>query len=84
MKKLILVFALIALCVFALNIAAVAADKVVIYASVDEANAKKILDAFSAQTGITAEFVHLSSGPAIARITAEENNPQAYLVRSSK
>jgi iron(III) transport system substrate-binding protein len=77
MKKLILVFALITLCVFALNIAAVAADKVVIYASVDEGNAKKILDAFSAQTGITAEFVHLSSGPAMARITAEANNPQA-------
>ena len=77
MKKLILVFALITLCVFALNIAAVAADKVVIYASVDEGNAKKILDAFSAQTGVTAEFVHLSSGPAMARITAEANNPQA-------
>ncbi|RLC35930.1 MAG: ABC transporter substrate-binding protein [Candidatus Nealsonbacteria bacterium] len=77
MKKLILVFALITLCVFALNIAAVAADKVVIYASVDEGNAKKILDAFSAQTGITTEFVHLSSGPAMARITAEANNPQA-------
>ncbi len=77
MKKLILVFALITLSVFALNIAAVAADKVVIYASVDEANAKKILDAFSAQTGITAEFVHLSSGPAMTRITAEANNPQA-------
>jgi len=77
MKKLILVFAMITLCVFALNIAAMAADKVVIYASVDEANAKKILDAFSAQTGITAEFVHLSSGPAMARITAEANNPQA-------
>jgi len=77
MKKLILVFALITLCVFALNIAAVAADKVVIYASVDEGNAKKILDAFSAQTGITAQFVHLSSGPAMARITAEANNPQA-------
>ena len=77
MKKLILVFVLITLCVFALNIAAVAADKVVIYASVDEGNAKKILDAFSAQTGVTAEFVHLSSGPAMARITAEANNPQA-------
>lgn len=77
MKKLILVFVLITLCVFALNITAVAADKVIIYASVDEGNAKKILDAFSAQTGITAEFVHLSSGPAMARITAEANNPQA-------
>lgn len=77
MKKLILVFVLITLSVFALNIAAVAADKVIIYASVDEGNAKKILDAFSAQTGIAAEFVHLSSGPAMARITAEANNPQA-------
>jgi iron(III) transport system substrate-binding protein len=52
-------------------------DKVVVYASVDEANAKKILDAFTADTGITATFVHLSSGPALARITAEKNNPQA-------
>ena len=52
-------------------------DKVVIYASVDEANAKLILDAFTADTGITAAFVHLSSGPALARITAEANNPQA-------
>ena len=77
MKKFILVFVLIAISVFALNIAVVAADKVVIYASVDEGNAKKILDAFSAQTGIVAEFVHLSSGPAMARITAEANNPQA-------
>jgi len=77
MKKLILVFVLIIISVFALNIVAVAADKVVIYASVDEGNAKKILDAFSAQTGIAAEFVHLSSGPAMARITAEANNPQA-------
>lgn len=77
MKKLILVFVLITLSVFALNIVAVAADKVIIYASVDEANAKKILDAFSAQTGIEVGFVHLSSGPAMARITAEANNPQA-------
>lgn len=53
------------------------AQKVVVYASVDEANAKKILDAFTADTGIAASFVHLSSGPALARITAEKNNPQA-------
>ncbi|MCD6396762.1 MAG: ABC transporter substrate-binding protein [Spirochaetaceae bacterium] len=55
----------------------VVADKVVVYASVDEGNAKLILDAFTADTGITASFVHLSSGPALARITAEANNPQA-------
>ena len=50
---------------------------VVVYASVDEGNAKKILDAFTADTGIQAQFVHLSSGPALARIKAEASNPQA-------
>lgn len=50
---------------------------VVVYASVDEANTKKILDAFTADTGITVQFVHLSSGPALARIRAESANPQA-------
>lgn len=52
-------------------------DKVVVYSSVDEANAKKILDAFTADTGIAVSFVHLSSGPALARMAAEKNNPQA-------
>jgi iron(III) transport system substrate-binding protein len=52
-------------------------DTVVVYSSVDEANTKKILDAFTADTGITVNFVHLSSGPALARITAEKENPQA-------
>ena len=53
--------------------------KVVVYSSVDEANAKKLLDAFTADTGVKAAFVFLSSGPAIARIKAEVNNPQADL-----
>ncbi len=52
-------------------------QKVVVYSSVDEANAKKILDAFTVDTGIKVAFVHLSSGPALARIKAEINNPQA-------
>ncbi|NOY09571.1 MAG: ABC transporter substrate-binding protein [Spirochaetes bacterium] len=50
--------------------------KVVLYTSVDKKDAKKILDAFTADTGITASFVYLSSGPALTRITAEKNNPQ--------
>jgi iron(III) transport system substrate-binding protein len=54
-----------------------AEKKVTVYSSVDEANAKKILDAFTADTGVKAAFVFLSSGPAIARIKAEINNPQA-------
>jgi len=52
-------------------------EEVVVYASVDEANAKKILDAFTEDTGIKVAFVHLSSGPAFSRIQAEGNNPQA-------
>ncbi|GAB1432838.1 ABC transporter substrate-binding protein [Spirochaetota bacterium] len=50
---------------------------VIVYSSVDEGNAKKILDAFTADTGITAQFVHLSTGPALARLKAEAANPQA-------
>lgn len=53
------------------------AKTVIVYSSVDEANAKKLLDAFTADTGITAQFVHLSSGPALARLKAEAANPQA-------
>jgi iron(III) transport system substrate-binding protein len=51
--------------------------EVVVYSSVDEANAKKILDAFTADTGIKARFVFLSSGPALARIRAELLTPMA-------
>ncbi|TXT43469.1 MAG: iron(III) transport system substrate-binding protein [Spirochaetes bacterium] len=43
----------------------------------DEVNAKKILDSFTAETGTAVQFVQLSSGPAYARIRAESNNPQA-------
>jgi len=51
--------------------------EVVVYSSVDEVNAKKILDAFTADTGTRVNFVFLSTGPAMARIEAEQNNPQA-------
>ncbi|MGC9321090.1 MAG: ABC transporter substrate-binding protein [Kosmotogaceae bacterium] len=49
----------------------------VVYSSVDEANARKILNAFVEDTGIKVDFVFLSSGPALARIEAESSNPQA-------
>jgi len=49
----------------------------VVYSSVDEANATKILNAFVEDTGIEVDFVFLSSGPALARIEAESSNPQA-------
>ena len=54
-----------------------AAKELIVYASVDEANAVKILDAFTADSGIKTSFVQLSSGPALTRIQAESGRPQA-------
>lgn len=72
MKKRIFILSLI---LFALSLSAFA--NLVIYTSVDEANARKILNAFSNDTGIKIDYVFLSSGPALARIEAEKANPQA-------
>jgi iron(III) transport system substrate-binding protein len=49
----------------------------VVYSSVDEENAKKILNEFTKATGIKAQMVFLSTGPALSRIEAEKANPQA-------
>jgi len=53
------------------------AQALTIYSSVDEENAKKLLDAFSKATGVETQMVFLSSGPALSRIEAEKANPQA-------
>lgn len=52
-------------------------QSLVVYSSVDEANAKKIMDVYTAETGTAIQFVHLSTGPAYARLKAEASNPQA-------
>jgi iron(III) transport system substrate-binding protein len=54
-----------------------AAQSLTVYSSVDQANSQKILAAFTKDTGIQVESVFLSSGPALARIEAEKNNPRA-------
>jgi iron(III) transport system substrate-binding protein len=54
-----------------------AAEEVVVYSSVDEENAKKLLDAFTKATGVQVRFIFLSSGPAVARLEAERANPRA-------
>ena len=54
-----------------------AAEEVVVYSSVDEENAKKLLDAFTRATGVQVRFTFLSSGPAVARLEAERGNPRA-------
>lgn len=53
------------------------AQALTVYSSVDEENAKKLLDAFTAATGVATQMVFLSSGPALSRIEAEKANPQA-------
>lgn len=64
------------LMVFALSISAFA-QPLMVYSSVDEENARTILEAFTKSTGIQVQFVHLSSGPALARLEAEKDNPMA-------
>lgn len=58
-------------------VAFAAAQDLVVYSSVDEDNARHILDAFTADTGVQVQMVFLSSGPALSRIEAEKNRPQA-------
>jgi iron(III) transport system substrate-binding protein len=74
----LLVILALAVMLFSLAIPAMAADKsLVVYSSVDEENATNILNVFSEKTGIKVNMVFLSSGPAMSRIEAEKNNPQA-------
>lgn len=53
------------------------AQPLIVYSSVDEENATRILAAFTAETGIEVQMVFLSSGPALSRIEAEAARPQA-------
>jgi iron(III) transport system substrate-binding protein len=53
------------------------AEDLVVYSSVDEENAKKILNEFSNATGVKVQMVFLSTGSALSRIEAEKANPQA-------
>jgi iron(III) transport system substrate-binding protein len=53
------------------------ASNLTVYSSVDEANATKILKAFTADTGVKVDMVFLSTGPALSRIQAESKRPQA-------
>ncbi len=55
----------------------VLAQSLTVYTSVDEENSAKLFSAFTEDTGIDVNFVFLSSGPALSRIEAESNRPQA-------
>jgi iron(III) transport system substrate-binding protein len=54
-----------------------AAQALTVYSSVDEENAKRLLDAFGKATGVSVQMVFLSTGPAMSRIEAEKARPQA-------
>ncbi|PVH27417.1 ABC transporter substrate-binding protein [Pararhodobacter oceanensis] len=54
-----------------------AVQALTVYSSVDEENSASILRAFTEATGVQVDMVFLSSGPALSRIEAEQNNPQA-------
>ncbi|HEY8497155.1 MAG TPA: ABC transporter substrate-binding protein [Limnochordales bacterium] len=69
--------AVMALAAVASAVGTAAAQTLTVYSSVDEENARKILNEFTKATGIQVRFVFLSSGPALARLEAEQNNPQA-------
>jgi iron(III) transport system substrate-binding protein len=76
MKHRWIVYGFLVMSLFASSVTR-AQDTLTVYSSVDEENAKKLLDAFSKATGVKVRFTFLSSGPAVARIEAEKNNPQA-------
>jgi iron(III) transport system substrate-binding protein len=61
----------------ALVLSVATAQSLIVYTSVDEENARRILNAFTADTGIQVQMVFLSSGPALSRIEAESARPQA-------
>lgn len=61
----------------ALALSFASAQTLVVYSSVDEENANRILAAFTQATGIPVQMVFLSSGPALSRIEAESARPQA-------
>lgn len=60
-----------------MTVGAASAQTLTVYSSVDEENARAILNEFTKATGINVRFVFLSAGPALARLEAEQGNPQA-------
>jgi iron(III) transport system substrate-binding protein len=58
---------------------AMAADQMTVYCPMSEDDCASVLKAFEADTGYTSAFVRLGAGEILARIRAEQNNPQAAL-----
>ena len=56
---------------------AYASESLVVYSPLHEEEIARILDKFSQETGIKAEFIRLSAGAVAARLIAEKNHPMA-------
>ena len=53
------------------------AGRITAYTTLDEELAREVFNAFTEDTGIEVDWVRLSTGEAVARIEAEQANPQA-------
>lgn len=78
MKKCFLLILLTGL-VMGLFCLPVAADSISVYTSLDEQLAREVFKAYEKDTGISIEWVRLSTGEAVSRMMAEKNNPQASI-----
>lgn len=55
------------------------AGRVTAYTTLDEELARKVFNAFTEETGIQVDWVRLSTGECVARMQAEQENPQASI-----
>lgn len=67
------------LLVVLLSVSAGAKERIVAYTTLDEPLARAVFEAFEKDTGITVEWVRLSTGETVARLEAERKNPQASI-----
>lgn len=54
-------------------------NRITAYTTLDEELARRVFNAFTAETGIQVDYVRLSTGEAVARLEAEAANPQASI-----
>lgn len=55
------------------------AGRITAYTTLDEELAREVFNAFTEDTGIQVDWVRLSTGEAVARLEAEQANPQASI-----
>ena len=82
MKRLFLLsltFMLLFCLAFLLSCARESAGRITAYTTLDEELARRVFKAFTEETGIQVDWVRLSTGECVARLEAEQQNPQASI-----